>query len=313
MPYYSRYRRRTGFARYRRRYVGYRRRYRRARVGGSLTSRSRLRVRVPVQKVVTLTIPANSTDSNVATSCPYWESTSATPTGVCSAVATPLYQAYTKLFDQVKCDGVITKVAVVTPVVGSAAVSALQLLIAYDRQGTIQELENTGAPPPLTVASLFNMSSVQIRSAINNSVAKTARSCWASDLQERTVFHDCSYGANADDSVFYDLDYNADRVAAHYFVPLTMIGVRNAAAAATSAITIQILIEQVYYFTFRNPKFGASTVPSANAVMRAVDDPLAVQSLDAEERVYTRGSIATLVTSIDALLPARSLVLLLLR
>ena len=296
MPYYSRYRRRTGFARYRRRYVGYRRRYRRrVSTGGSLTSRSRLRVRVPVQKVVSLTIPANQTDSNVATSCPYWEKVDDTPTSVCSAVATPLYQAYTRLFDQVKCDGVITKVAVVSPIGGGtgATLQALQLLIAYDRQGTITELENAapapGSPTPVTVATLFNSSSVQIRSAINNSVAKTARACWASDLQERTVFHDCSFATNADETLFYDRDYNSDRTTSSYFVPLTMIGIRNAAAAATASVSIQILIEQVYYFTFRNPKYGGSTASgAAAAAVRVRDDPLAVQSLDAEERVYTR-------------------------
>ena len=290
MPYYSRYRRRTGFARYRRRYSGYRRRYyrRRTSAGGSLSSRSRLRIRVPAQRVVTLTIPSESTDSDVATANPFFEQLNDRPQCVCSAVGMPLYQAYTGLFDQVKCDGVVTKVAVVSPIGSGAALQALQLLIAYDRQGTINETINS--PAAVTVSSLYNMSSVQIRSAINNSVAKTARSCWASDIQERTVFHDCTIAVTQDKKVIYDQDYNSDRQVAAYFVPLTYIGIRNAAAAATSSTSVQILIEQVYYFTFRNPKFGAAPASGGGTKALAVaeDDPLAVQSLDSEERVFVR-------------------------
>ena len=292
MPYYSRYRRRTGFARYRRRYSGYRRRYyrRRTSAGGSLSSRSRLRIRVPAQRVVTLTIPAKSTDSEVATANPFFEQLNDRPQCVCSAVGMPLYQAYTGLFDQVKCDGVVTKVAVVSPIGGGAGATlqALQLLIAYDRQGTINETINS--PASVTVSSLYNMSSVQIRSAINNSVAKTARSCWASDIQERTVFHDCTIAVTQDKQVIYDQDYNSDRQVAAYFAPLTYIGIRNAAAAAESSTSVQILIEQVYYFTFRNPKFGAApaTGGGTKALAVAEDDPLAVQSLDSEERVFVR-------------------------
>lgn len=283
MPYYSRYRRRTGFARYRRRYSGYRRRYyrRRTSTGGSLSSRSRLRIRVPAQRVVTLTIPSESTDSDVATANPFFEQLNDRPQCVCSAVGMPLYQAYTGLFDQVKCDGVMTKVAVVSPIGAGASLQALQLLIAYDRQGTINETINS--PAAVTVSSLYNMSSVQIRSAINNSVAKTARSCWASDIQERTVFHDCTIAVTQDKKVIYDQDYNSDRQVAAYFVPLTYIGIRNAAAAATSSTSVQILIEQVYYFTFRNPKFGAAPATGAGTralAVRAEDDPLATESLD---------------------------------
>lgn len=298
MAYYSRYRRRTGSARYRRRY--YRRRYYRRRTAGSISTRSRVRIRVPAQRVVTLTIPAKSTDSDIATANPYWESLDDKPTSCCSAVGMPLYQAYCGLFDQVKCDGVITKVAVVSPIGGGAgaALQALQLLIAYDRQGTRLETANApaqaGQGPPITVTDLYSMSSVQIRSAINNSVAKTARSCWASDLQERTIFHDCTIAAN--DVYVYDKDYNSQEHGPPYFVPLTMIGIRNAAAKSESKTTVQILIEQVYYFTFRNPKFGATTtsIPSvpggagAKAFAVAEDDPLATESLDSEERVFVR-------------------------
>ena len=74
MPYYSRYRRRTGYSKYRRRY-GYRRlgyrRYRRRTTGGSVTSRSRVRVKVQCEEVVQLTIAANTVNSTVCSSVPF--------------------------------------------------------------------------------------------------------------------------------------------------------------------------------------------------------------------------------------------------
>ena len=46
-----------------------------------------------------------------------------------------------------------------------------------------------------------------------------------------------------------------------------MIGVRLAAAAPEAPVTVQVLIEQTYYFTFRQPKYGGD--PSATASIRS--------------------------------------------
>lgn len=287
MPVYSyRYRRRYGrrYSRYRRYPASYSR-YRRRRTGTSSTasSRGRIRVRVPVQQLVTLTVPANNIDSNVLTSSPFYHSTTGAPLAVCGAVSQPLYLAYTNLYDQVKCDGVVSNVSVVTPIGGTGATAALQVIMAYDRSGTREELLNSDASQPgLSVARLFNFSSAVSRSAINNSVAKMSRSCWASDIQERTSFHDSTVFVSAASN--QDRDYAASASKISYFAPMTMVGVRLAAAAPTSATTVQVLIEQVYYFTFRQPKYGGdptatqatmSTVPitmNARTDTRTIDD-----------------------------------------
>ena len=71
--------------------------------------------------------------------------------------------------------------------------------MAYDRMGCQREVFNTAQDPeePLTTASLFDFSSATVVSAINNSVAKTSRSCWSSDIQERTSFHDSTVTTTA--------------------------------------------------------------------------------------------------------------------
>ena len=47
-----------------------------------------------------------------------------------------------------------------------------------------------------------------------------------------------------------------------------LVGVRLAAAAPESDTTVQVLLEQVYYFTFRQPKYGGD--PSATASLRSI-------------------------------------------
>lgn len=291
MPYYSRYRRRTGFARYRRRYAGYRRRYyRRRSSASSVSSRSRCRIVVKTQKVVTLTIPAGSRDSDVLSSTPYFDAPApAAIAGVAGATGAQLYRAYVNLYDSVKCDGVISRVSVISPVGGStgAVSTALTVVSAYDRMGTRQEVVTTGVTR-LTLNDLLKYSTVQTRTAINNSVAKTARTCWASDIQERTTFHDCDLSSST--AASYDTDWNSNNNKVGYFAPAFWCGVQLAAATSTNPKTVDLLLEQVYYFTFRSPKFGVSQSFSVRSPSAAVaqDDPLAAESLDAEDRVYVR-------------------------
>ena len=158
------------------------------------------------------------------------------------------------MYDQVKCDGVVTKISIVTAI-GAGGIPAVQVVTAYDRMGTQSEVTNT-VQPQLTTSSLFDFSSASIVSAINNSVAKTSRSCWASDIQERSVFHDCSV-TSQDGGPYFDNDFNASPAKVGYFSPLTMFGLRLAAAPTTNT-TVQVLLDQTYYFTFRNPKYGGS-------------------------------------------------------
>ena len=199
-------------------------RYRRRRSGTSsaASSRSRIRVRVPVQKVISCPVAKGHYDSSIITCSPWLQSDDATlsakPAGVCSAVASGLYRAYTRLYDQVKCDGVVSRVSLVTAI-GAGGLPAVQVVSAYDRMGNKNEVLNDA---DIAVGSLLNFSSASIVSAINNSVAKTSRSCWASDIQERTIFHDCSLGddeAGAD----VDVDFNSNASKVGYFSPLLLL------------------------------------------------------------------------------------------
>lgn len=284
MPYYSRYRRR--YSRYRRRYgyrrLGYRRTgYRRVTTSGSVSSRSRVRVRVQAEQLVTLTVPAGGLNSNVATSVPWadWSNQNTPGSLNCAAVSSPLYQAYTKLFDQVKCDGVISKVAVTTPVGSSnSSVPALQIVTAYDRNGNFREasqiaLNAQGAlvSSPVTYDEVLEASGSVVRSALNNSVAKLSRSCWASDIQERTTFHDCTLDDYIEDGN-NDSAYGTASNNVNFFSPLLYVGFHLPTTAPQQNLDISFILSQTYYFTFRNPKYGASSGTSMSvAAKRTLD------------------------------------------
>ena len=294
MPtYVYKYRRRYGrrWSRYRR-YGAYSR-YRRRRAGASSTasSRGRIRVRVPIQKVLSVPVANGSYDSSVVTSSPWYQNSDAAidtnARAACGAVSSQLYRAYTGLYDQVKCDGVVTKISIVTAI-GAGGIPAVQVVTAYDRMGNSNEVRNA-VQPQLTTASLFDYSSASIVSAINNSVAKTSRSCWASDIQERSVFHDCSVTSN-DGGPYYDNDFNSDPHKVGYFSPLTMFGLRLA-AAPTSNTTVQVLLDQTYYFTFRNPKYGGSaTSVSTRSIESTSGVPVMTQRSDTR-RLDTEGDM----------------------
>ena len=253
MPFYSRYRRRP--YRYRRRYTRSRR-YRRRR-SYAASSASRIRIRVPVQQRFNFSIAANATQSNVATCHPWLQGgPNALPKGVASAIASTLYTTYCSLYDQVKCDAMSVRMSVIDPLGGgnNAIADALNIITAFDRFGTanntISNKAQVGIP---TVNQLKSNSSVVIRTAINNSIAKTSRVIAARDLQERTSFHDAAVGVPPGSLVTADLDFysNLDRVP--YFAPLYL-----AAVEVPTAPTVHFLRDLIGRFQFphrQSPSF----------------------------------------------------------
>lgn len=246
-------------------------------------------MRVQVEEVITLSIPADQKYTGVASSVPFanYSSTQSNPptTVVCGATSTELYRAYCNLFDQVKCDGVISKVSVTTPIGSSnASVPALQIVTSYDRAGSFMEATQTdfeGLSDPVTYVDLQNSSGSVIRSALNNSVAKTSRSCWASDIQERTTFHDCTLQEDEDVPANHnDICYGANRTTCPFFCPLFYVGFYLPTQAPSQPTPINFILSQTYYFTFRNPKYGSSGGAATTQSSRVLSDPVATHTLD---------------------------------
>lgn len=266
--------------RYRRKPWKYRKRkwYRRNRIA---SSRSRLSVRIPVSTLITLTIPANVNFSRTAAFSPFVKSskTTADTQGseeaglVCiGAVRSRLYEAYTGLFDEVKCDGMKVKMAIAGGV-GAAAGYVLNIGTAVDRKTTLDELESER--PDMT--EMRDYAGYVERTYIDNSVAKCTRSLWASDLLDKTAFIDQNLqqdSSMADNTIYYEA--TTDTTTPPMFNPVIWlaVGVGNTTAAPRNVV---MHVNCVFYMTFRSPKYGGGVnakfqLPMSEDERRIIED-----------------------------------------
>lgn len=249
--------------RYRRRYSSYSRRY----VNGS--SRSQVRLKVPV--TFTPSFPSVTASGAVTVAIqPFYDAittAAATSNAARSALMSPLYRQYCSLYEEVKCVGMKVKLAV-TSNVGTSDIPSLQIYTAFDRRGSWNE--QSGLP---TFADIKNYATFSAATAVNNSVAKLERSIYASDIMERAQWHDCtltsipSTSNSYRDAAYYQADSNVN-----FFAPTMYINV--AIPQGTVSQTVNTVCEVMYYFAFRNPKFGASSGASS----KFTSDPIDFQS-----------------------------------
>ena len=250
------YRRRYRYRRYRlrrpiRRYI--RRRFRRF-VNGS--SKSTIRVKVPLSGAFAFSASKAGTVYNDAI-CPFSDGSTAASSGF-TALNSPLYRQYTLLYDEVKCIGMKAVIALGTPV-GTTAVPSVRLVTAWDRRRGYGE-----AVPSFDELRTSGSSRESV--AVNNSIAKIVRSCYASDLMEKAQWHDCTL-----DTVTLPCHDEAWRAAAanpNFFCPRLFIG-GSIGNDTAQTLTFQITVN--FYFAFRNPKFGSdSTAAAAIAGVKGV-------------------------------------------
>lgn len=256
MAYYRRrWRRRP--RRYVRKY--FKRRFRRY-VNGSSKSQVRLKVPVSVVRTFDITVSADAQGHTIVTPstaqyiCPF-ASASSNSTSNAVAVVSPLYQAYCNLYEEVKCIGMKTQMSVSTQI-GGSALPALEIQTALDRKLCRQDI--TGAP---TYEQMKTSSSFLSSVAINNSIAKLQRSCYASDLFEKAAWHDStlniSTGAGGV-TTYRDEAWYANDDGVPFFCPGLWIAM-NCPGVPAASVSVVCSIETMFYFAFRNPKWGSST------------------------------------------------------
>lgn len=275
---------RRRYNRYRRYRRWYKRKYRRFANG---SSRSRVRIKIPVQFNVALTVPAGASASNVLTVCPFFNNGTATA-GTLSEVAvrgglvsSQLFINYGNLYDSFKVDGMKVAVSITSPVgAGQGAFPSLSVYTAWDRK--FERADFTSAAEYPTVAKMRASSSFLASTAVNNSITKLKRSCYASDLFEKASFIDCNAsnlvgqtiaGIAGETLTAFTTSTNAPIVvAAPAFSPGFMFGVDTGSSIdAANARPVTLIVEVMYYVTFRNPKFGgAASAAKIDAIERSI-------------------------------------------
>lgn len=263
----ARYYRRRYRRYYRRRPRRYVRRWFRRRmsrfVNGS--SKSTIRVKIPVSTTFQVaSVDAAGTLANPVIR-PFAGSSSPF-----SALTSPLYRLYATLYDEVKCIGGKVVLSVGTPI-GTSSVPSATFITAWDRRCGYS---SDGVRP--TFAQLSTYSSQQKAVAVNNSIAKLVRSCYASDLMEKAQWHDCTVEDNS--GTYIDAAFETASNNPNFFCPGMYLGVSQTGSTAQN---IDMQADITWYFAFRNPKYGASASSSKGVVEGEPTLDVDVDDLDA--------------------------------
>lgn len=275
MPFYRRsrgYRSRIGSR-------GYNRYWRRTgwwrRSGRNNTSgRRRLTLRVPCEAQVQFAINAGEHWSTLGCIQPYLafkNSAAGRGLGIAPLVFSPLYRRYTELYDEVKVDSVYVSGSVIDGIGIGGTFSGLSFCSAWDRKIQPGEVLPTGTPG-ITPSTIQFGSESQSFLLTNNSKQLVHRWNRASDLQERTTFHDCSVGSGGagsyiayfDEAFMPQTNANNSNLASNIgYVPGLWMAFYSPIVDSSNTRYVNVTFKVVWTVTFRNPKYGLSAESSS--------------------------------------------------
>lgn len=285
---YSRYRRYPA-RRYWRRY--YRSRYARKYVNAS--SKSSVRMKTAVNGTFNAT--AGYGNSNTGATLYYFNPYSAN-TDTLSAANSPLYRTYCNLYEEVKMIGAKVNMSIVSAV-GGSDIPSVQIYSCWDRK------HGYGEAVP-TVSDVRSSSTSNVATALNNNVAKLTRSCYASDLMEKATWIDSTLDETNN---YRNIAWTTAATNPNMFCPTFMFFLNCPSLGATTTISVSMSI--VYYFAFRNPRYGGTpstakvetemltkTVPNIDDDM----DIMMMDELEQDDRPQVRAKHTKLLTDTDA-------------
>lgn len=234
-----RYGRFRGFRSYTRRYTRpYSRRYVNA------SSRSSIRAKCVVTGSGTLHSGYASTlGTDVFTILPFSPAAAGNPAPL---VASPLFNAYVNLYEEMKLIGMKVQISV-TDQIGGSTLPSLQIYTAWDRRHGHGEAA-------YTPTEIKNSASNNIATALNNNVAKLNRSVYASDLIEKATWMDSTL-AGGYVNAWYVASQNPNMFAPAFF----MCFGSPSLSAASEVASVHFSVSVTYYVAFRNPRYGGSS------------------------------------------------------
>lgn len=222
-------------------------------------------MKTAVEASGTLSVPNSTTLSSVETIKVF--GSALTAGGSQSVLASPLYRTYCNLYEECKCIGMKVNISIASQI-GAAALPSLQIYTAWDRRHGSSE-------PAYSADEIKNSATYNVATALNNNVAKLTRSCYASDLMEKAQWHDCTVSTSGDS--YIDRAYSAAALNPNFFCPsfFFCFGSPSLDDDHQAPATVAYQLSIVYYFAFRNPKFGASAgsskIISLGGVMGDID------------------------------------------
>lgn len=230
-----RYRRYRPYRRY------YRRRYYKRRYVNS-SSRSSVKVRINFEWQDQVTCAQGTGITPLIQFSPFKAANDLNHDG---APHSALYRNYCDLYDEVKCNGMKVKMNIINAI-GTAEIPSLTVHTGWDRRKPALY-----AGP--TYAEIAGNPAYRSSICLNNNVAKFSRSIMASDIQERSSYHDSRLSHAGAAANYEDVAYQAYGNACPFFAPAFYCYLQN---SNTARRDIDFVCQCTYWFTFRSPKYG---------------------------------------------------------
>ena len=295
MPSYSKY-----FRKKWRKYKKYRWKYRQLKYGKSssvvnLTSRSRVGIKAVDHYIQNMRVHGGTSYTDVFCLNPFMVKLS--PTNVpqtygcypTSTINSAVVNAYCKLYDEFKVDSVTVKITLTSIVGNGGDVNCVKFYTAWDRKGSIEDTKLLAKYP--TVNDLEAMPSCQTAIIANNTTSSIVRSCKASDFFEKYVFCDCTcsnYNVTIRADATYSTPqscYGADsyvQAGANMlmFCPTFYFGAETINYVPDEDAYLNIVVDTVVFYTFRNPKYAGS-IDDSKTREKEVTVPVTVSSKEA--------------------------------
>lgn len=266
------YRRRFGYRRGYNRFWRRRGWYRRGGVSrAQATGERRFKLVVPVNYTFSFALAQGANTSLVLGTNPYTENTGANAPlrCMCSLASSDIYRTYATLYDEVKVDWASMSLSCMENI--GANVSSVTVVTGIDRRCTASEAASPVGQEWPSYAQLLG-SGTSERFVMNSLTKKTVRRfIRASDLNERTNFHDCTVVTFTSGGLNFQCDnaYYNEGAAAHtvnFFAPSFQIGIQLPQPAPAGGFTVTFDMEIKYGVTFRGPKYGMVAASGAKVV-----------------------------------------------
>lgn len=192
---------------------------------------------------------------------PFFQNTTTNNPSSCigSLLSNPLYLQYTKLYDEVKINGMVVKMTIAS-IVGDSTNPSVSVHTMFDRKGCYDDVSTSGAFP--TGQRIKLSSSYMTKTFVNNSVCVTSRKCFAGDFIEKYTFHDCTVDETptsrniqgAGTNTIVEKSWISTNGNVNGFCPTFYLHLTRPVLSTAGSANVQLNI--MYYVTFRNPKYG---------------------------------------------------------
>ena len=238
---------------------------------GTASSRT-FNVTIPAQASFNMTVANPAFWSNLVAISPYFATGNGASASRCyaSLLTSLLYRTYAQIYDEVKINSCYARITIMNNIGTGGIVPALKLVTMWDRKANADELVAGNGLPGTSDMQVGSESQVSL--IVNNSRAVVSRYIKATDLQERTFYHDCSWIQLGTSQRWYDkmfYDPNLSGVAATTdvgFCPALFVALNTASSPAEGTpYVFTVAVDVRWNVTFRNPKFGLSAAAASGA------------------------------------------------